>query len=536
MPIRLSHRSPAIACHSTYQSPDFATYFTNSIGGGHRSRALPGLRPEGRGGYDRVTAHQNALVKEPDRADSNYTGMLGLPHRLVPFGLLLTIVFAIAGGARAAEPTMAFTQPNGLRIIVAPSHAVALTAIDVWVRAGITRQPADQPGVAHYLEHMLFRGTATRPDESAIDGAIEDLGGTVDASTSYDWAHFFTVVPSKNFEGAMNVLADAVQHATITQQNVDTERPIIADEIARASDDPGDAMGMEIRKLAYGPGHPYGRLVTGLPSDVASVTRDQIVDFYHKYYVPNNTTVVVAGDVTQERAYTAVSKEFDGWAFSKSLPDIPTIPDIVPTKIQRSVIRRGGTESYITIAFFAPSVSEKPDVWMMDVLLTLLGQGGNNRLQTDLLNKQHLVDSITADFLTQRYQGLLTITASFPTGNPDLVEKGIITEVNRLRDETASPTEVDAAKRALLSSYSFDTETVSGRADALGFYDMIDTNQYDLDYIKNFGSVTPDDIRRLANKYLNTSAYSIVTMIPNIDTTNAEMPQHLASAAIGVTP
>jgi len=110
------------------------------------------------------------------------------------------------------------------------------------------------------------------------------------------------------------------------------------------------------------------------------------------------------------------------------------------------------------------------------------------------------------------------------------VEKGIIGEVNRLRDETASVAEVDAAKRALLSSYLFDVQTVSGRADALGFYDMIDTNQYDVDYISNFGKVTPADIQSLAKTYLDTNAYSIVTMIPDMDTTNASVEQHLASA------
>ena len=376
----------------------------------------------------------------------------------------------------------------------------------------------------------------TRPDESAIDGAIEDLGGRVDAATSYDWAHYFTVVPSKNYAAALDVLADAVQHPKLTQEGVDSERPIIAGEIARATDNAGELMGSEIRKLAYGTNHPYGRTVMGSPADVSNVTRDQIQAFYDTYYVPNNTTVVVSGDVTQEQIVTAIAASMSKWQFSKSLPDFDKVPPIEPTTIHRSVLRRGGTESYMSIAFFAPSVSQKPDVWTMDVLLTLLGQGGNNRLQTDLVRKQHMVDTITADFLTQRYQGLLTITASFPTGNPDLVEKAIISEVNRLRDETASVAEVDAAKRSLLSSYLFDVQTVSGRADALGFYDMIDSNQYDVDYIKNFGTVTPADIQSLAKTYLDTNAYSIVTMIPAMDTNNASVGQHLASAIWPVIP
>src|SRR5579862_2955602 len=130
--------------------------------------------------------------------------------------LFLLVMILTPAPSFAAGNVTSTTLPNGLRVIAAPSHTVAITAIDIWVRAGTRRQPIDQQGVAHFLEHLLFKGTPTRPSETQIDGAIEDLGGSIDAATSYDWAHFYTVVPSSGFGTALDVLADALQHATIS--------------------------------------------------------------------------------------------------------------------------------------------------------------------------------------------------------------------------------------------------------------------------------------------------------------------------------
>src|SRR5579883_2914984 len=146
-----------------------------------------------------------------------------LRPRAAWFVLVLLAFVAPASPVWAAADVSSVTLPNGLRIITSPSQMVAICAVDVWVRAGTRRQPIDQQGVAHFLEHLLFKGTPTRPSETEIDGAIEDLGGSLDAATSYDWAHFYTVVPSSGFETALDILSDALQHANISSQAVENE-------------------------------------------------------------------------------------------------------------------------------------------------------------------------------------------------------------------------------------------------------------------------------------------------------------------------
>jgi zinc protease len=432
----------------------------------------------------------------------------------------LTVLISLPAYAQVTEMTM----DNGLRVVVAESHAVPIVAVDVWVRAGTRREKPDEPGVAHYLEHMIFNGTPLHPTEESVDGSIEDLGGSIDAATSYDWAHFFTEVPTSGYSAATALLADVLEHSTLDADAVESERQIILDEIDRASDDPGENLQDTARSLIYDSQSAYARPITGTSDDVKAVTRDEIVTFYKTYYVPNNVTVVISGDVTTAEAQTAVKQAFGDWKESDTLPDDSTsnVSAYVPTSgtapaAVKRLIQNDANESYLVMAFHAPPVCDTPDAWDMDVLLTLFGQGGNNRLNTELKVKQNLVTSIQADYLTQHDPGILTVTASMPTANVDAVQVGILDQIQQLRTTQIGSAELTAAKLALKASYLFDVDTDSGHADSLGFYDMIDSYQYDADYQSHIDSVTSADIQRIAIKYLDPSSYTLVLQVPPSD-------------------
>jgi predicted Zn-dependent peptidase len=438
--------------------------------------------------------------------------------------LLISLLFAPAV-AWAAENVTSVTLPNGLRVITAPSHTVAITSIDVWVRAGTRRQPIDQQGVAHFLEHLLFKGTPTRPSETQIDGAIEDLGGSLDAATSYDWAHFYTVVPSSGFSTALDVLADALQHANISSDAVENERAVIINEIARHDDSHINQLLDEAHALSYPDSHPYHFPVMGTSDDVQNISRQQILDFYHTYYVPNNVTVVITGDITSDQALAAAQKEFGSWKFSASLPADNDMPVPPLSGIQRHIDHDPAEQTYLMMAFPAPSVKDQPDVWTMDVLMTLLGQGAGSLLDTDLHRKRHLVTAISADFLTQRDAGLMTISATLPTGDLENVESAILKQIDVLRAGPVSDDDLAAAKQMLMATYLFDAETDSGRADSLGFYDSIDTFEYDNKYVDRLEAVTAADLQRVAQKYLTPDSYTLVALVPPADAINAAAPK-----------
>jgi predicted Zn-dependent peptidase len=229
--------------------------------------------------------------------------------------------------------------------------------------------------------------------------------------------------------------------------------------------------------------------------------------------------------VTPDRAFAAVQAAFGDWKGDAAPPE-QSLPAPSIDSIETQVMNRAGNDSVLVLGWRAPSVSNQPDAWVMDVLLTYLGQGGRNVLDDDLRVSKHLVTSISADYLTQRDTGIMSITAEFPTGNYARVRDAILDHIRMLRDQPLSADQLASAKQQLIASYLFDAETVSGKADALGFYEMIDSYHYDTDYIEHVQSVTADQVRAVASRYLTPDAYAMTQVVPPSDPENA-------SAAIG---
>lgn len=404
-----------------------------------------------------------------------------------------------------------YTLTNGLQVLVAPSEAADLVTMDVWVGAGTRRETAENNGVAHFMEHLIFKGTPTKkPGE--IDTAIENLGGSLNAATSYDWAHFYGTVASADAPAALAVLADALQNAQMRQADIDAEKPVILSEMAR---DAGRASGRITRRynaLEF-PDRAYGRPLLGTADHISAMQRSAILDFYHTYYAPANATLVLAGKITPEAGRALAEECFGTWPV-RAVPADKTLPLTPQVGIREENLTAQTAHGYLQIGFRAPSVHDQPDAWAMDVLMTLLGQGGNNRLEGDLVRRQKLVRAISTNYLTQRDPGTMSISAEFDPGDYLAVRGAILGEIASLRDVPVSDKDLAAAKHTLLASYLFDTQTNSGRANALGFYSRISSYQYDTAYVGHFESVTATQVQAVARKYFDLSAYTIVTLLP----------------------
>lgn len=429
---------------------------------------------------------------------------------------------APVASAPGLGPVTAETLPNGLQVLVAPSEAADLVTVDVWVGAGTRRETAQNNGVAHFMEHLLFKGTPTRKPGD-IDAAVEDLGGSMNAGTSYDWAHFYVTVSATDAPKAMDILSDAVMNASLRQADMDTERQVILSERARELSSPATRTLQAVNALCF-PDHPYGRPLLGSVVNISGMTRQTVEDFYKTYYVPGNTTLILAGHLTPEAGLALAQRYFGRWPAHAAPPD-KVAPAPPQAEIRTRVLHGGASQGYLTIGFHAPSVHDTPDAWAMDVLLTWLGQGGDNQLQRDIQRKRKLVSSISANYLTQRDGGVLTITASFDPSRVDEVRDAILEKVQDLRQAPRPADEIRAARQSLLASYLFDAQTNSGRADALGFYNTIDTYKYDTDYIPHVLSVTPEQVQQVAQKYLDPTAYSLVTLLPRANPIEASLRQ-----------
>ena len=452
-----------------------------------------------------------------------------VPGLLCPLLAALFLAAPILSRAQMEAPTSSaanvelgtvteYTLPNGLQVLVAPSKASDLVTMDVWVGAGTRRETAENNGVAHFMEHLIFKGTPTRkPGE--IDAAIEDLGGTLNAATSYDWAHFYGTVGSADAPAALAVLGDALMNSEMRQSDIDAEKPVILSEMAREAGSATTRVSHVFNAFCF-PTHPYGRPLLGTASNISNMPRKTVVDFYHTYYAPANATLILAGRLTPDEGLTLAKKTFGAWP-ARAVPDDKVLPALVQTDIRIRNLTAPARRGFLQIGFRAPSVRDKPDVWVMDVLMTLLGQGGNNRLEQDLEHKKKLVTAINTSYLTQRDPGTMSVTAEFDPGDYDTVRKAVLAEAAALRDTPVSLEELAAAKHTLLASYLFDTQTNTGRADALGFYSRIDSYKYDVDYVDNFEAVTPALVQSVARKYLTLDAYTVVTLLPVPDPVTA---------------
>ena len=411
-----------------------------------------------------------------------------------------------------------YTLPNGMQVLIAPSNASDLVTMDVWLGAGTRRETAQNNGVAHFMEHLIFKGTPTqKPGE--IDAAIENLGGSLNASTSYDWAHFYGTVGAEDAPAALAVLADAVQNAEMRQADIDAEKPVILSEMAREANSATGRVARSFNSLCF-PTHPYGRPLLGSARNVSDMPRATILDFYHTYYAPENATLVLAGKLTPDEGLALAKKMFGTWP-ARIVPSDKTLPEPPQTEIRTRSLTAPARRGFLQMGWRAPSVRNKPDAWVMDVLMTLLGQGGNNRLQVDLQRKSKLVGAVNTAYLTQRDPGTMSVTAEFDPGDYVHVQEAILMQAAALRETPVGPAELEAAKHTLLASYLFDTQTNTGRANALGFYSRIDTYRYDTDYVDNFESVTSAQVQAIARQYLNPTAYTLVTLLPVPDPVTA---------------
>lgn len=408
-------------------------------------------------------------------------------------------------------PATAKTLDNGLKVIVQEDHSTNLVAVDVWIRAGSINETAVTNGVSHFIEHLLFKATEKR-GSGKIDMEIETLGSSLEARTGRDWAHFYTIVASRYMDKSLDILADVIMHPKFQQEDIDHERQIIIDEIARRKVNPFNTLQDLIYKTAYTV-HPYGLPVEGTRESISKITREMIVDYYNRLYVPENMAIVLVGDVTASEGTAAAAKAFVDF---KKKPFEQTAIASEPTRTEqkRGAVKQNTQLEYIAIAYPAPSVKTRPDVYAMDVLVSYLGAGYQSWLTTDLKNGRKLAVEASSDFLTQKEPGLAIIMVSTEQGKLTDVENAIFAKIAALRTNPISENDLARAKRSLEGSYAFDVETFSGRATTLGFYESVSSFDLARTYIQNIRNVTTSDVLAAAKKYLDPDKAVVVTLGP----------------------
>jgi zinc protease len=402
-----------------------------------------------------------------------------------------------------------FTLDNGLRVAIQEDHFAPVVAIQVWVNAGSADETPDVAGAAHVHEHMIFKGTTRRP-VGAIAAEVESSGGHINAFTSADHTVYHLILASRHFATGLDIIADALQNTTFDPHELGKELQVVMEEWKRGEDSPTSRAATELFRLAYTT-HPYGRPVIGYRETIEALNRERVLNFYQRWYHPNNMTLVIVGDVEREAARREVIHQFAGQRVMP-LPTRPRVAEPPQQGLRFSVLDMNVEEFYLYAGFPLPPAAHE-DVFALDLLSYILGGGESSRLVRTLQIDKELVNWVSAHAYTPQDSGLFIVTAALEQEKvrPALAE--ILATLFRCKHALVSPAELARARTNLESDFIYRRETVQGQARQLGFFlTVFGDPDYERRYLDGLTTVTRQDLQRVARKYFSPDALSLVLL------------------------
>jgi zinc protease len=405
-----------------------------------------------------------------------------------------------------------WTLANGLTIIVQEDRSAPVASVQAWCVAGSTTEDKHLgAGLSHILEHMLFKGTKTR-STSKIAQKIQDVGGYINAYTSFDRTVFWIDVPKDGALTALDILADAMMNSTLPAREYVKEQEVIRREFAMGMDDPGRMVTHLLFATAY-QRHPYRLPVIGLIDIYNQLTHEHVMEYYKTRYVPNNLTFVVVGDVSGAEVRKKVEEFFKDRP-AKSLAPI-YIPAEPPQLGRREVHQEFATElTHFAMAWHVPEISH-PDVPALDLLTVILGEGHSSRLYRKVREESGLVFAISAFSYTPGDPGILGVDAILDPQNREAIQNLILRIIEDVRREGVTAEELAKGKKIVLSQELASLRTMRGQATDLGTNWFLTRNlNFSREYLDKIQKVTLDDIKRVAVHYLTDENLTIVSLNP----------------------
>ncbi len=428
---------------------------------------------------------------------------------------------ASAASAGVISPTIR-RLPNGLTIIAEhmPIDAVNLS---VWLNIGSKVESDAINGMAHFLEHMIFKGTP-QIGFGEFERLIEERGAYTNAATSQDYTHYYITTAPQDFATLAPLQIELVMNASLQDDHFDKERPVILEEIRRAEDSPQRrtfyrSMQMSFETL------PYRRPVLGPIGVVEGLSADQMRAFHHTWYQPQNMTAVAVGNLPVEELIRIVEQSFDqalgrsdrNHASDEMKRQVPSAQPETPfPQVRRAeYVDESLQQARLVMDWRVPGMRSLEETYPLDVAASILGQGRTARLIHDLREQRHLVNSISASNMTFSNQGIFSISARMPVEQLAAAEAAIIEHLQRLHDEPITDAELRRIQTQVANRFIFGNETPSDRAGLYGYYQSLtgDIN-HALDYPQCIRNVTAESVQAAVRRYLPTDAYGVVTFKP----------------------
>jgi zinc protease len=406
--------------------------------------------------------------------------------------------------------TLRRVLPNGLTLLVRESHRAPVVELQIWAGVGSADERPGEEGLAHFHEHMLFKGTERR-SVGDVAGDIEGLGGHINAYTSFDQTVYHATLPSETWREGLDVLTDAVRYSVFDEEEVFREREVVLEEIRRSDDTPGHVLGDLSFKEAFRV-HPYGAPILGPASNVGAFDRSQVRRFFDRWYTPDNLMVVAVGDFDCEEVSAEIERLFSDATSGSTLRERPVEPNQEGLRV--AVLRKPFEGHRVDLSWPAARFSDREAIHL-DLLAYVLGECESSRLIRCIREDEALVDRIDAGAYTPLDRGLFSIGYETDAKRLLSATSRIIEETDRLRRELVSEAELERARVNFLASEQFERESVSGVASKLGSYESMGGGwQRESEALELLRTATPEDLLRVAQTYLGPEALTIAALIP----------------------
>jgi len=441
--------------------------------------------------------------------------------RLLAALLTLTLwpglVAAEAARPAVAVPRLAVTEAtldNGLRVLVQEDPRNPVVAVQIFYRVGSRNERPGATGLAHFLEHMMFKGTPTR-GRGVTSRLIEQNGGRDNAFTTKDMTGYYVNIVADRLDLVLAIEADRMRNLLLDPAEIDSERKVVMEERRmRTDDDPDGLLDEEMNSLAF-KAHPYRWPVLGWMSDIARINRTELRAFYDTYYVPNNAILVIAGDVKAAAALALARRHF-GPIPRGATP--PAVTAVEPPQIddRRLVVRKEGAQlPIVNIAWHVPNHASA-DAAALELLSTVLSVGRSSRLYRRLVYEERLALGAGGDYTYSSLDPSLFwfYATPLPGRTPEAVEQALLAEVERLKQEPVQPEELERARNEIEASFVWRQDSVFSRASALGRFEMLGSWRLLEDFLPKLRAVSAADLQRVARLYFPLDRKNVSILLP----------------------
>ncbi|HUE58364.1 MAG TPA: pitrilysin family protein [Acidimicrobiales bacterium] len=386
--------------------------------------------------------------------------------------------------------------PEGLTVVSEHMQGVRSASIGYWVGTGSVDEDPSEAGASHFLEHLLFKGTEQRSARSIAE-AVDSVGGDMNAFTTKEYTTFYVRMLGEDAGMGVDILSDIMWGPAFRQDEIDSERQVILEEILMHSDEPADLV-HDVLAAALFPGHPLGRQVLGEADTIAGMTRDDIAAFHREHYLPGNIVVAAAGELDHDQLVDRLASRLPGRAGgSATRRAAPAVP---PARLE--VLRRRTEQAHLAVAVPAPD-RDSEERHAMSIVEHILGGGMSSRLFQSIREERGLAYAIFAYRLGFQGAGALGVYAGTSPDKAGEVRDLILDELHTVADEGITQLELDSARSHIRGSMALGLEDSGARMSRIGHSQLVHGEVLPVEQVeRRLAELSLDEVNEIAKKWL----------------------------------